>query len=133
MALVLPDAGEVNALDMWLGDASPEAQTLRLYESDTTPAEGDTAATYTQATISGYASKSLARATWNAASTGAGTSSKTYPAQTFNFTGTGIIVGYYVIKASALTILWSERIYSTPGQTFNNGDSLTLTPRIEMA
>jgi hypothetical protein len=118
---------------MWLSDAAPEAQTLRLYESDTTPAEGDTAATFTQATISGYASKALARATWNAAGTSAGTTTKTYPAQTFNFTGTGIIVGYYVIKVTALTLLWAERIYTTPGQTFNNGDSLALTPSIQMA
>jgi len=133
MALVVPDVGEVCSLDMWLSDASPEAQTLKLYSSDTTPAESDTAGTYTEATIAGYSAKSLARATWNAASTSVGTTSKTYPAQTFNFSGTGTVVGYYVIKASAGTLLWAERVFTSPGQTFNNGDSLTVTLRIEAA
>jgi len=133
MALLVPDVGEVALLDMALGDASPEAQTLKLYKNDADPAEGDTAVTYTVADIAGYSDKSLARATWNAASTAAGTTTKTYPAQTFNFTGTGTIVGYYVIKATAGTLLWAERIYASPGQTFNNGDSLALTLSIALA
>lgn len=133
MALLVPDVGEVAALDMWLSDAAPEAQTLKLYLNDISPAEGDTAVTYTEATISGYSAKSLVRATWGAAATVTGTTTKAYPAQVFSFTGTGIIVGYFVIKVTAGTLLWAERIYSTPGQTFNNGDSLTLTPKIQLA
>ncbi|HKS16984.1 MAG TPA: hypothetical protein VJU16_06710 [Planctomycetota bacterium] len=133
MALVLPDAGERNALDMWLSDASPEAQTLKLYTNDVTPAEGDTAATYTEAAGSGYASKALARATWNAAATNAGVTSKDYPQQTFNWTGTITIVGYFIVKVTAGTILWAERMFTSPGQVFNNGDVLKVTPRIEQA
>lgn len=134
MALVLPNQGERNSLDMWLSDAAPEAQTLKLYENDVTPAEGDTAATYTEATIAGYAAKALARATWNAAtSDGGGITSKTYPGQLFSFTGTGIVVGYFIIKATAGTILWAERMFASPGQTFNNADSLTLNIAIQQA
>lgn len=132
MALVLPDAGERAILDMALSDAAPEAQDLRLYENDITPAEGDTTATYTEATIAGYAEKNLARATWNAAATNAGVTSKTYPEQTFNFTGTGTIYGYFLVKATANTLLWAEEVYPS-GQVFNNGDSFKLTVRIEQA
>ena len=132
MALLIPDVGERNLLDMALSDASPEAQTLKLYESNTTPAEGDTHTSYTEATISGYASISLARATWNAASTATGTTSKTYPQQTFTFTGSGTIYGYYVIKTTAGTLLWSEKIF-TSGQAFQNTDQLKLTLSIELA
>jgi hypothetical protein len=133
MALLVPDAGERNMLDMMLSDASPEAQTLKLYTNDISPAEGDTAATYTEASGSGYAAKSLARATWGAAATNAGVTSKAYPAQAFNWTGAITIVGYFIVKATAGTILWAERIYSSPGQAFANGDSLSITPRIELA
>lgn len=132
MALVLADVGERSGLDMWLSDTTPEAQTLKLYSNDISPAEGDTHSTYTEATISGYSAKSLARATWNAASTNTGTTTKSYPQQTFNFTGTGTIVGYYIIKATAGTLLWAERMFTSPGQTFNNGDSYALTIQIQL-
>jgi len=120
---------------MWLSDAAPEAQTLKLYSNDVTPAEGDTAATYTEATIAGYVAKALTRATWNAASTdGGGITSKTYPnaTTTWPFTGTGVVVGYFVIKAVAGTILWAERVFNSPGQTFNNLDSFTLTVKMQL-
>src|SRR5690348_1479290 len=110
MTLVVPDVGEVALLDMALSDASPEAQTLKAYKSNTTPAEGDTAASYTEADFGGYAAKSLARATWNGASTSTGTTTKTYPQQTWTVSGSGnTVYGYYVVKASAGTLLWSEK------------------------
>ena len=99
MAVTLPDVGEVKALDDWLATTTPEAQTLKLYTNNVTPAEGDTASTYTEAAGSGYAAKSLARATWNAASTAAGVTTKSYPAQAFNFTGAITIYGYFIVDA----------------------------------
>lgn len=132
MALLLPDVGECALLDMALSDASPEAQTLSLYTTSVTPAEGDTAATYTIATGNGSDAKTLARATWNAASTSTGTSSKTYPQQTYSFTGSLTIYGYLVRKATAGTLLWAEVLYAG-GQAFTSGGSLLITPRIELA
>jgi len=117
---------------MALSDATPEAQTLRLYENDVSPAEGDTTATYTEATIAGYSQKSLVRATWNPASTDTGTTSKTYPQQSWTFTGAGTIYGYYIVKATAGTILWAERVFGS-GQAFQNTDQFLLTVRIELA
>ncbi len=133
MALVVPDVGECIMLDSIFKTTTPEAQTLRLYSSDTSPAEGDTAATYTQATISGYAAIALTRATWAAATTSAGTSSNSYAQQTFSFTGTGTIVGYYVIRTTATDLMFAERIFSTPGQTFNNLDTLKVTLNFQLA
>lgn len=133
MALVLPDCGEVACLDVLLSTASPEAQTLKLYTNNFDIVEGTIASGLTEAAGSGYAAKSLARATWNAASTNAGTTSKTYPAQVFSFTGAITIVGYYIVGATSGTLYWGERIYAAAGQAFANGDSLTVTPRIELA
>lgn len=132
MALLVPDVGEVCALDDWLSTTTPEAQTLSLYTSNTTPAEGDTHATYTIASGNGSDAKSLARATWNAASTTAGTTSKTYPQQTFAFTGAFTIYGYLVRKATAGTLLWAEKLFAS-GQAFASADSLKVTPYIEAA
>ncbi len=134
MSLVLPDVGEVCALDMWLSDASPEAQTLKLFQSNTTPAEGDTHASYTEATFSGYAAKALARATWNAASTASGTTTKTYPQQTWTVAGatSNTIYGYYVVKATAGTLLWVETLFVS-GQLLQDTDQLKLTLSIAMA
>jgi len=129
-ALLCPDVGEVAILDFIFKTTTPETQKLKLYLNDISPAESDTAGTYTEATISGYALVSLVRATWNGASTSVGISTNTYPAQTFSFTGTGTIVGYYVVGATSSTLLFAERLFSTPGQVFNNGDSLVLSLKV---
>lgn len=129
--LLVPDVGEAAILDMAFGDTTPEAQTLSLYTSNTTPAEGDTHLTYTIAAANGADPKTLARATWNAASTAAGVTSKTYPTQTFAFTGAFTIYGYLVRKVTAGTLLWAEKVY-TSGQAFASGDSMAVTPRIEL-
>lgn len=132
MALLVPDVGEVKALDSWLSTTSPEAQKLGVYTSNTTPAEGDTFATYTEATGNGSDAKSLARATWNAASTSAGTTSKTYPQQTFSLTGSFTIYGYLVRETTSTVLLWAEKLFAS-GQAFVSGDALKITPYIEAA
>lgn len=115
---------------MLLSTTTPETQKLKLYLNDISPAESDTAGTYTEATISGYAAVALTRATWNGASTATGVTTKTYPAQTFSFTGTGTIVGYFVVGNTSTTLLFAERLFTSPGQVFNNADSLVLTLKV---
>lgn len=132
MALLVPDVGEAAMLDELLKNTTPEAQKLKLYESNTTPAEGDTLASYTQATISGYSAVTFTRGTWGAASTAAGTTTSTYPEQTFTFTGSGTVYGYTIEKVTATTLLWSELIFSG-GQAFISGDVLKLTVKLQMA
>lgn len=123
MGLNVPDCGERALLDMALGK---EDSRLKLYKNDITPAEGDTYATYTEATIAGYSSKLLNKDDWNAASTTLGLTTKTFPMQTFTFTGTGVVVGYYVIRNSDNLLLWSERVFTSPGATFNNSDEYRI-------
>jgi hypothetical protein len=133
MALLVPDAGEVAMLDSLLKTASPEPLTLKLYSNNYDAVEGSIAGSFTEATIAGYASKALARATWGGASSAAGVTTSTYGTpQVFNFTGTGTVVGYYIVGTSSGTIYWAERLYAATGQTFNNGDSLTITPKITL-
>lgn len=132
MALLAPAAGEMMLLDNALKTTTPEALILKLYTNNVDAANGSVAGTFTECAISGYAAKTLTRAGWNAAVTGNPSSSTYGTAQTFNFTGTGAVVGYYLVGATSTTIYWAERLYATTGQTFNNGDSLTITPKITL-
>lgn len=103
--------------------------TLKLFTSDTTPADTDTAATYTEATGGGYVSKTLTMGSWTVNITG-GIAQAAYAEQTWTFTGalTGnpTIYGYYVVDADNV-LLCSERL----GASFTpatNGDILRVTP-----
>lgn len=132
MALLVPNVGERALLDMALSDASPEAQTCKLYTAVTGGiTESSVHGDFTEATFSGYSSKSLARATWNAAADNAGVSSKAYPQQSWSPTSSQTVLGYYVQKATALTLLWAEAFASS--RALQNGDTLTLDIKIELA
>jgi hypothetical protein len=129
-----------------------ENAALKLYSSNTTPAEGDTAGTYTEvANGLGYTTGGVALTSQSATTawttpatvgtggtggwgTGLGTGSTnvpeaTYPQQTWNWTGNVTAYGYYVVGSSSTTILWSERFSNAP-RNFGNGDTLNLTPRL---
>lgn len=132
MTIVVPNEGEVNALEAFLTD---ENQTLRLFANNITPAETDTTGTYTEAAGGGYAAKTLtgtlSGSTWTV--TAGAPSSGAYPEQTWTFTGAlttnPTVYGYYLEGATSGDLLWAERAASsfTPA---NNGDTIDLTPTI---
>lgn len=132
MALVMADVGEVVNLNSMLRTTTPEAQTLKLYSNNVTPAEGDTAATFTESVASGYAAVPLTRGTWTGAATSVGVTSTTYPQQTFTFTGTGTIYGYFVVGTTSTVLLFAELMFAS-GQVFNSGDLYKLTLAMELA
>jgi hypothetical protein len=135
--------------------ANMENCALKLYSSNTTPAEGDTAGTYTEvANGSGYTTggvtlNSVTQATgqsgWTvpatvgsggtgAWGTGLGTGStnvpeSTYNQQTWSWTGNVTAYGYFVVGGTSTTIWWSER-FANPPKNFGSGDTLQLTPRL---
>jgi len=131
MALNVPNVGEGIFLAELLKNTTPEAQTLALYTNNITPGEGDTTGTYTQASGNGADPISLTRASWAAPTTGDPTYT-TYPQQTWNFSGPVTVYGYLVKRTSSLDLMFSELIFAG-GQAFENGDSLKLTLRVEMA
>lgn len=129
MALVFPDVGENLALEMIVNKTAPQSTILKLYQNNITPAEGDTAATYTEATFTGYASIALAGASWGAASGG----SIAFAQQTFTSTANQtaqLIYGYYVIQTTSTILLYSERFTDGPYSIANNGDLIKVTPTI---
>jgi hypothetical protein len=130
MTLVCPDAGEVVLANNYLNKVAPQNQTLKLYKNNITPAETDTAATYTEAAFSGYAAKALTGADWTVTS-GAPTTAAA-PIQTFtaNAVVSESIYGYFMVQATSGTIMTAERFTGAPFAMANNGDSISVTPQI---
>jgi hypothetical protein len=127
MALVFPDVGENIVLEALVNKTAPQNLVLRLYTSNTTPGESDTAGTYTEATGNGYSSITLTGASWGAASGG----SIAYAQQTFTFSGAlGNVYGYYMTQASSGTLVYAERFTDGPYNIANNGDQIKITPTI---
>jgi hypothetical protein len=129
MPLNFPDVGENLALEMIVNRTAPQNLVLRLYRSNTTPSDTDTAGTYTEASFPGYSAITLTGASWNAAASGtiAFGSQQTF---TCSGTSTDDIYGYYVTQTTSGILLYSERDASAPFAVRNSGDNVRLTPTI---
>ena len=113
MALLVPDEAEETIFAAFLNKTAPQDLDLQLFSSDTTPAEGDTAATYTIVTGGGYADIQLTASNWTI--TPGGPTTAVQPQQTFTFTGAvGNVFGYLVIQRTSGKIMWSERFTNGP-------------------
>ena len=130
MAGLVPNAGEELALKNFLNHTAAQDQTLKLFVNNVTPAEGDTAGSYTEMSTQGYASKALTGTSWVV--TPGAPSSAAYAQQTWTFDGTGgatVVYGYYVVQAVSGVLMFAER-FATPPTIANNGDQIKLTPTI---
>lgn len=131
MTLLVPDDGEVVALEYLVNKDSPENLDMRLFSSNTTPAEADTVVTYTEATFTGYASIALTGASWTT-TTGA-PSDVSYAQQTYTSSadqGAQSIYGYYMIRTTTGDLILAERFTDGPYSIANNGDAIKVTPQI---
>jgi hypothetical protein len=136
-ALTLMDIGADEFLKVYFNDDRPTGGnnlTLKLFCTDVTPADTNTAGTYTECTGGGYASKTLTNGSWTV-STGNDPSDAVYAEQTFTFTGVlttnTTIYGYFVVDADG-TLIWAEKL----GSTFtpaNNGDNVKITPKFQLS
>ena len=127
MPLNVCNNGELIALKALIGHtAQTEDQTVLLFTSNITPADTDTAATYTaiEAAGGGYVRKAVAAASWNVSA-----NPITYAAQTWIFTGpltaSATVYGYAVLRATTLDLLWSEN-FGASFQPLANNDALTV-------
>jgi hypothetical protein len=135
MPLVLPSAAEKTVLDFALGVTVPGNQTLKLYINNVTPADTDTAATYTEMSTLGYAAKTLTKTSWVTVAGSAGNpATSTFAQQTFTFTaGTLVTVyGYYVIDVTSGLLLWAES-FGGGKEVSNAGDQIIITPTITLS
>ena len=128
MALVVPDGGEVVALNLLFNKVAGQNQVIDLYQNNWTPAETDTDASYTPANFPGYAAKNLIGADWTV-TPGAPTQAVA-PAQVWTCTGATNqnIYGYKVKQVTSGILLFAERLAGVPFNIANNGDNVSVTP-----
>ena len=130
MSLVVPNQGEQLMLQLVLN----QTLKLKLFKNNVTPGETDTEATYTEATFTGYAEKSLTYGHWGF-TPGGPTVGLYDTAQDFTSSADQTaepIYGYYVVQASDGKLLWAERFSDAPNNVTNNGDIIRITPRITL-
>lgn len=132
MTLLVPNNGEGDGLEYFVNKSAPQNLVLRLYTNNVTPAETDTAASYTEASGSGYSAITLTGTSWGSPTEGA-PSSIAYAQQTFTFTGAlGNVYGYFMTRATSGRIALAERFTDGPYNIANNGDQIKVTPQITL-
>ena len=110
--------------------AASQNLVMKLYQNNHTPAIADTAASYTEATFTGYAAATLTGASWSIS--GTNPASATYAQQSFASTANQsaqTIYGYFIIRATATDIICAE-LFATPIVIQFNGDTINITPTI---
>jgi len=126
MALVVPNNGEGDALKAVVNHTAATNPILRIYTSNTTPAETDTAATYTEDTAGGYAAITLTGSSFTI--TEGAPSDATYAQQTFTYTAATTAYGYFVTRTTSGRIAWAERFTSAPFTIPSGGGTIKITP-----
>ena len=133
MALKVPNASELFILDLLVVELFDNA-VLHLYQNNITPADGDTLATYTEATFSGYAEITLDA--WSAAFTDAGNKARVEEeAREFLHNGGAVnnsIYGYYITNVGSTQLLWAERNPAAPVVINAGNPSYTVLPRFTL-
>lgn len=135
MPLWTPNAGELQLLDKMMKDAlsTNENYLLKLYTNDYTPDDNAVTASFTQATFTNYAGRTLVRSSWNSAVTVANKAETSYGTgpQSWTCGATGqTVYGYYVEAITSAVTLWAER-FST-ARVLANGDVLNITPKFTL-
>lgn len=135
MAIMVPDVGADEFLKVYFNNTRPAGGnnlTMKLFVNDVTPADTNTAGSFTEATGGGYVSKTLTNGSWTI-TVGHDPSDATYAAQTWTFTGplttNTTVYGYFVTDADG-TLIFADRLSSSfiPA---DNGDQLVITPTFQ--
>ncbi len=130
MSIIVPNVGELK-LAMWAikDTTTPENLVLKIYSNDYTPVATSIASNFTEATFTGYSSKTLTRSSWSDAITdAAGKASMSYAEQSWSVSSSQTVYGYYVVGATSGVLIWAER-FDGP-RPLNNGDTIRIVPKI---
>lgn len=133
MTLLVPNNGEGDGLSYFVNKSTPQDLVLCLFKSNTTPAETDTAGSYTEADFTGYSNVSLTGSSWTV--TEGEPTSAAYAQQTFTSSAgsqSQNVYGYYMKRTTSGRIALAERFTDGPYQIVNNGDQIKITPTITL-
>lgn len=130
MSIIVPDVGEIVFLTKMLINLSESDDDfeLKVFTNATSPGTDAVASDFTEATFSGYVTKTLNRSNFSAPTTlGNGEAQTVYDTeQTWTVGTTGQnVYGYYVLEKDSGTLLWFE---SFGVNALASGDTLKITP-----
>jgi hypothetical protein len=127
----LSASGKSVALRAFLNHTRPENLVLRLFSNDVTPAAGDSAAKYNEATFSGYSSITLSGFAWKIADGEQPEAS--YAEQTFRSSldqPTQNVYGWYLTQEVSGDFVAAGRFNDAPNPISNLSDQIKVTPRV---
>lgn len=133
MTLLVPNNGEGRILNNMVNKVAPQDLRLKLYQNNITPAETDTAATYTVASWAGYANFDFVAANWTI--TEGAPSDASYAEQIFTSSANQSSqsnYGYYIIQVTSGILMWVERFSDGPYNIVNLNDAIKITPKITL-
>ena len=133
MALLTPNVGVQEILKRALNFSATGDVKLHLFQNNYTPIETSTVASFTESTWTGYAIKTLTGASWTC--TNADPSEASYGIQTFTSTAGSqnqANYGYYITDSANAILLWAELFTDGPYTIVNNGDTISVTPKITL-
>jgi len=128
---VIPDEGEVVLLEYMLNKTATADLILKLFANDVTPDGDTTYADMIEPTAGDYAEITLTGASWVVA-TDTGTTTAQYPEQTFSFTTSETVYGYYVVNNADDTLLWVHRASFAPSNIPSIGGIYSVTPKLRL-
>lgn len=129
MTLLVPRAGERDALAFLINKASPQDLVLCLFSNDVEPSETDTALSYVEPKGHGYEAIRLRGSDWRLSE--GSPLEASYAQQVFTFEGgLGDVYGYFLKRASSGRIAWAERFDGAPHTVKHGGEQIKVTPRI---
>ena len=132
MPLLSPSVGEVLLLKYMLNVTVATNVELRLYTNNITPAYTDVISSYVESSAAGYAGITLTGGNWTVA-TSSGTTVANYAQQTFSYTTSESVYGYYVTRVGNNQVLWSERFSgAVPFNIPSGGGTVSITPRVTL-
>ena len=132
MSLLAPNVGEVLLLKYMLNYEHADDVELRLYTNNLTPAYSDDLASYVESSAAGYSCFTLVGTQWTIATTGA-TTVANYAQQTFSYTATESVYGYFVTSTGDGQVLWAERFSgAVPFNIPSGGGTVSITPSVTL-
>lgn len=128
MALVVPNASEVEIIKYIMNITAPTDLTARLYSNDHDPDESTTEGLLTEVAGSGYVSQPLSPGNW-VITPGNPSVAEYSPEIVWTFTGAvGNVYGYYVTRLDG-TLMWAERFSNGPFNVQVAGSKIEVTLR----
>lgn len=127
MVLVVPNSSEFIILQYITNNYTPENLVICLYANDITPNENSFADTFTEVTGGGYVLQNLTPEGWTISS---GTPSSAEHTEIIWILApeTGVVYGYYVLRATSGELMWAERFPKGPFTINTHGDEIRVKP-----